>query len=126
MKVNHVWLPQMTLKIFVGIVYYFFADSVCCVFVIVLGKRIETAFGYGKVPVFTEEMLEDALFCSPKEFLTARYGFMHFGFFVSFGSVNNGNNGSPRIRILLFQLKNRKNLRVMLFVNLLTSFLKGH
>ncbi len=68
-------------------------------------------------------MLEDALFCSPKEFLTACYGFMHFGFFVSFESVN---NGLPRIRILLFKLKNWKNLRVMLFVNALTLFLKGH
>jgi hypothetical protein len=54
MNVNHVWLPQMTvvfLKFLLGIVYYFYADSVCRAFVIVLGKRIKTAFGYGEVPV---------------------------------------------------------------------------
>jgi hypothetical protein len=39
------------LKFLVGIVYYFYADSVCRAFVIVLGKRIETAFGYGELPV---------------------------------------------------------------------------
>ncbi len=42
---------QVFLEFSVGIVYYVYANSVCRAFVIVLGKRIETDFGYGKLPV---------------------------------------------------------------------------
>jgi hypothetical protein len=54
-KVNHVWLrlaaaddSHVFLKFLVGIVYYFYADSVCRAFVIVLGKESKRLSAMGK------------------------------------------------------------------------------